>query len=233
MLKIENISTGYDKKQVLFDISLEINKGETIVVVGSNGSGKSTLLKTIYGLLPLWNNGKIYFEGKSISGKPTSSLLNKGLLYIPQKNNLFENLTVQENLEMAGLTLEYCVYKKALSDVLLRFPIFEELSNRVPQTLSGGERQMLTLAMALLHKPKMIMLDEPLFGLSPNNIRFVIDNIKYLSENDQISFLIVEHKLRECMQIADRLIGLKLGNLYCEMKNDLEFNIDELNTIFV
>ena len=104
MLKVENTSTGYGKKQVLFDVSFEVGKGEIVLLAGSNGSGKSTLLKIIYGLLPQWNNGQIIFNGENITGKPTAALLKKGLLYIPQKKNLFEDLTVKENLEMAGLT---------------------------------------------------------------------------------------------------------------------------------
>ena len=99
MLKVENISTGYGKKQVLFDVSFEVNKGEIVLLAGSNGSGKSTLLKAIYGILSLWNKGKNIFNEENITGKSTSALLNKGLLYIPQKNNLFDDLTVKENLK--------------------------------------------------------------------------------------------------------------------------------------
>src|SRR5213592_681843 len=104
MLRLENISTGYGKKQVLFDVSFEVTKGDIVLLAGSNGSGKSTLLKTIYGMLQQWNNGQIFFNGENITGKSSSLLLKKGLMYIPQRNNLFEDLTVRENLQMAGLT---------------------------------------------------------------------------------------------------------------------------------
>jgi len=109
ILKVENLSTGYGKKQVLYNVSFEVNKGDIVLVAGSNGSGKSTLLKAIYGMLPQWEDGKVTFDGEDITGNPTASLLKKGLLYIPQKNNLFEDLTVKENLEMAGLTLDKLV----------------------------------------------------------------------------------------------------------------------------
>lgn len=121
MLKVENLSTGYGKKQVLFNVSFDVNKGDIVLLAGSNGSGKSTLLKAIYGLLPQWDKGKIWFDGENITGKPTADLLRKGLHYIPQKNNLFEALTVKENLEMAGLTLEKKLLRQGIVDALSVF----------------------------------------------------------------------------------------------------------------
>jgi len=233
MLKVEKISTGYGKKQVLFNISFEVNKGDIILLAGSNGSGKSTLLKAIYGLLPIWNEGQIYFEGENITGKSTSSLLKKGLLYIPQKNNLFEDLTVKENLEMAGLTLDKKVLKERIEHILSVFPTLKDFLNRAPMKMSGGERQLLTLAMAMLHKPKMILLDEPLTGLSPKNISFVIENLLLLKEKKEITLVVVEHRVKECLQVANRVIGLKLGKVFCEVENGERFEINELNSIFV
>ena len=127
MLKVENISTGYGKKQVLFDVSFEVSKGEIVLLAGSNGSGKSTLLKAIYGILPLWNSplergkGCVIFDGENITGKPTSALLKRGLLYISQKNNLFEDLTVKENLEIAGLTLARKILQERIENALSIF----------------------------------------------------------------------------------------------------------------
>ena len=125
MLKVENISTGYGKKQVLFDVSFEVTKGDVVLLAGSNGSGKSTLLKAIFGLLPFWHSsttdgvkGNVVYNGEYITGKPTSVLLAKGLLYIPQKNNLFEDLTVKENLEMAGLTIDKKVLHQRIENTL-------------------------------------------------------------------------------------------------------------------
>jgi branched-chain amino acid transport system ATP-binding protein len=238
MLKIENISTGYGKKQVLFDISFEVNKGDVVLLAGSNGSGKSTLLKAVYGLLPIWNSssgvrGEVIFEGENITGKSTSSLLKKGLLYIPQKNNLFEDLTVKENLEMAGLTLDKKVLKERIEYVLSGFPILKDFLNRAPMKMSGGERKLLTLAMAMLHKPKMILLDEPLSGLSPKNISFVVDNLKLLKEKNDITLLIVEHRVKECLQIANKVVGLKLGEVFSQSKVDSNFNIEDLNLLFI
>lgn len=242
MLKINNISTGYGKKQVLFDISLEVKQGEIVLLAGSNGSGKSTLLKAIYGMLPLWTStapgehekpGCIYFDGVDITGLPTALLLKKGLLYIPQKNKVFEDLTVKENLEMAGLLLNRKQLKGRIENVLGVFPILQPLLNRIPMKLSGGERQLLTIAMAMLHLPKMILFDEPFTGLSPQNIAFVADRLNEINQNGGISLVIVEHRVKECLSMANRIIGLKLGTVFIELEVSSSFKINQISSVFV
>jgi branched-chain amino acid transport system ATP-binding protein len=243
MLKLENISTGYDKKQVLFDVSFEVKQGEIVLLAGSNGSGKSTLLKTICGLLPLWKFSdfeesrepirQIIFENENITNKPTATLLKKGLLYIPQKNNLFEDLTVKENLEMAGLTIKTQILKKRIENSLSIFHKLVPHLKRTPMKLSGGERQLLTLAMATLHQPKMILLDEPFTGLSPQNINLIIENLKVLNEKNGVTLLIVEHRVKECLSFVNRVIGLKLGKVFSQTKVDANFEVKELNPVFV
>ena len=239
MLLVSNISTGYGKKQVLFDVSIEVSKGEIVLLAGSNGSGKSTLLKAIYGILPLWNSplergkGCVIFDGENITGKPTSALLKKGLLYIPQKNNLFENLTVKENLEMAGLTLNKKVLQQRKENTLSIFTELVPHLYRTPMKLSGGERQLLTLAMATLHQPKMILIDEPFSGLSPQHITFVSENLKVLNEKDGVTLLIVEHRVKEGLKIANKVIGMKIGKVCSETEVNTTFNINELNSVFV
>jgi branched-chain amino acid transport system ATP-binding protein len=233
MLKVENLSTGYGKKQVLFNVSLEVNKGDIVLLAGSNGSGKSTLLKAIYGMLPQWDNGQVWFDGEDITGKPTAALLKKGLLYIPQKNNLFEELTVKENLEMAGFTLDKKVLRKGIEEVLSVFKTLEAHLKRTPMTLSGGERQLLTLAMATLHQPKMILVDEPFTGLSPQNIDFIAENLNRLKENGGATLLIVEHRVKECLKIANSVIGMKLGKVFSEVDVTTTFDNIMLNSIFL
>jgi len=234
MLKVENISTGYGKKQVLFDVSFEVNKGDIVLLAGSNGSGKSTLLKSIFGMLPIWNSGQILFDGENITGKPTSALLKKGLLYIPQKNNLFEDLTVKENLEMAGLTIgDKKVLQQRIENTLSIFTSLVPHLQRIPMKLSGGERQLLTLAMATLHQPKMILCDEPFTGLSGKNLTFAAENFQKLNQQNSITILIVEHRVKECLAIASKVIGLKLGRVFNETKVNQDFNINQLHEVFV
>lgn len=233
MLKVENISTGYGKKQVLFDVSFEVKQGEIVLLAGSNGSGKSTLLRAIYGILSQWDNGHVFFDGENITGKPTAVLLKKGLLYIPQKNNLFEDLTVKENLEMAGLTIGQNLLQQRIENALSIFTALMPHLSRTPMKLSGGERQLLTVAMATLHLPKMILFDEPFTGLSPQNINFITENLKMLNEKSGITLLIVEHRVKECLRIANRVIGLKLGRVFSESEMNATFNINELNSVFM
>jgi branched-chain amino acid transport system ATP-binding protein len=233
MLKAQNISTGYGKKQVLFNVSIEVKEGEIVLLAGSNGSGKSTLLRAIYGMLPHWTNGKVIFDGENITSKPIAALLKKGLLYIPQKNNLFEDLTVKENLEMAGLTLDQRTLNEHIKNTLSIFSALVPHLHRTPMKLSGGERQLLTLAMATLHEPKLIMIDEPFTGLSPQNLYLVAANLEKLNNEKGITLLIVEHRIKESLTIANRVMGMKLGEIICEKEVNTYFEISDLNTVFV
>jgi branched-chain amino acid transport system ATP-binding protein len=233
MLKVENLSTSYGKKQVLFDVSFEVKQGEIVLLAGSNGSGKSTLLKAIYGMLPKLDNGQIIFDGANVTRKSTAVLLQKGLLYIPQKNNLFEDLTVKENLEIAGITLDQNILKQRIEKTLSIFAVLVPHLHRMPMKLSGGERQLLALAMTTLHQPKMILVDEPFSGLSPQNITFVNENISVLNQQSGITLLIVEHRIKEISRIANRVIGLKLGKVFSEVEVDQSFNVIQLHEVFV
>lgn len=233
ILKVENLSTGYGKKQVLFNVSLEVNKGDIVLLAGSNGSGKSTLLKAIYGILPQWDDGRVVFDGEDITGKPTAELLKKGLLYIPQKNNLFEDLTVKENLEMAGLTLEKRLLKERIEYALYLFAVLSKNLNRTPMTLSGGECQLLTIAMSILHKPGMILFDEPFTGLSPQNIGLVSKSIELLNNKLGISLVIVEHRIMECLKISSHFVGLKMGEVFSKINAVSNFDHKEISSVFV
>ncbi|HAB51145.1 MAG TPA: branched-chain amino acid ABC transporter ATP-binding protein [Ignavibacteriales bacterium] len=243
MLIAEHITTGYGKKQVLTDVSFEVKQREIVLLIGSNGSGKTTLLKTIYGLLKTWpvsaeapagkNNGKIYFSGEDITGLPAHRLLKKGLLYIPQKNNCFEDLSVQANLEMAGLIIpDSSLLKQRIKNAYIIFPMLKALAKRTPMKMSGGERQHLAMAMAMLHQPKMILMDEPVIGLDHRAMQIVFDSIKKLN-NLGVTFLIVEHRVRETYQIANRIISLKFGAVFSIEEVNDNFNINKLNTVFI
>lgn len=236
MLRLENVTTGYSKRQVLFDISFEINKGEIVLLIGANGSGKSTVLKYIYGLLPPFAGGfgKVFFDGADITRTKTSELIKKGLVYIPQKDNVFDNLSVKDNLEVAGLPLNNKkLYDERYEEVLMLFPILRALLKRMPIKLSGGERQLLALAMASLHKPKMILADEPFAGLSHRNIEIVKLQIITINKQLNTTFLVVEHKVKESYGITNRIIGLKLGQLNKIFTTNYDLKHNDLNSIFV
>lgn len=247
LLEVKNINSGYGKKQVLYDVSFEIERGEIALLIGSNGSGKSTVLKTIYGLLPVWNDanegrgenhekGSIHFDGEDITGLKPSELLNRGLLYVPQKDNLFADLSVRENLEIAGLALNNGkLLRQRIDNALDTFPILVPILDRTPIKLSGGERQLLALAMANLHKPKMLMLDEPLAGLSEKNTLRVLENLKKLNENLNETILIVEHRIKDSYVLARKIISLKIGKIVRIDEIILDLNVDskKFHDVFV
>jgi branched-chain amino acid transport system ATP-binding protein len=211
MLEIKNISTGYGKKQVLFDVSFTVGDNEIVLLTGGNGSGKSTVLKCIYGLLPIWNKeGKIVFNEKNISTLATSGMVKERIVYIPQKNNYFESLTVHENLIVSGSTASNVVIKQREHDVF-QLPNLYKFRNRTPFNLSGGERQILALGIALMHNPKLILFDEPFAGLDEANTKIMIGELLKL-KLQKISILIVEHK-ETLFTFADKKHEMYLGKL--------------------
>lgn len=225
LLKLQHIETGYDKKQVLFDVSLEIQQGETVLLVGSNGSGKSTLFKAVYGLLDIWN-GTVEFENQILHHSKlktqNSKLLDRGLMYIPQKNELYEDMSVLENLKMSLLHLNNKHEStKRISEVLEQMPVLEDKRNQTADRLSGGERKLLSLGMVIANKPKLLLYDEPLAGLSSKNIDIVLQWLQILKENGT-TLVLIEHRIKELINFTDRIIGLKLGTLTTENLNDLE-----------
>ena len=211
MLEVISISSGYDKKQVLFDVSFTVGDNEIVMLTGGNGSGKSTVLKCIYALIPIWNKeGKIVFNGNDISKLASSEMVREGIVYIPQKNNYFESLTIHENLVVSGSTYSNVVIKQREKDVY-QLPNLYEFRNRTPFNLSGGERQMLALGNALMHKPRLILFDEPFAGLDEGNTKIMINELLKLKEQ-KISMLIVEHK-KTLNAFATKELRMYLGKL--------------------
>ncbi len=224
VLNIQNVSTGYGKKQVLFDVSLQVKQGDTVLLVGSNGSGKSTLLKAVFGIIPLWS-GEICFNGQTLHHAEQklktqySKLITKGLMYIPQKDELFEDMTVLENLEISILHLSNKQeQKQQLTNILEQMPILKSKSQQLANRLSGGERKMVSLAMALLNKPKLLLFDEPFAGLSEENINTVLESLQNIKQNGT-AIVIIEHRVNKLLSFVNRVIGIKLGRLHA---NNLE-----------
>ncbi len=211
MLNVQHITTGYGKKQVLTDVSFEVNRGEIVLLTGGNGSGKSTVLKTIYGLLKPWTQeGKIFFEGQDITSLPTSRMIKLGLVYIPQKMNVFEDFTVEENLLTSASIYPKYEAKQRVEYVLESIPRLDELKKRTPFHMSGGEKQLLAFGNALVHEPKLILFDEPFAGVDIKNSVVLTDNIRQLNEN-LTTFIIVEHKKHLFENFNSREIELELG----------------------
>ena len=230
LLMLENISSGYGKKEVIKDISFQIDQAQIVTLIGSNGAGKSTILKTIYALNPIWNEGKIYFNQHTISYLKPENLLKEGIVYIGQKSNTFESLTILENLKTAGYIYSKGVLIKKIQYIFEMFPKLEAMQTLKPSELSGGQKQLVALAMGLIYKPKLILFDEPSAGLDVKSMNEVFNIINKLKLERGISFLIVEHRVKEIEKITDRWIGLKLGE---KIYDDIHIKDEDLKEIFL
>ncbi|MCD4747682.1 MAG: ATP-binding cassette domain-containing protein [Bacteroidales bacterium] len=210
MLKAENLSSGYGKKQVLYDVSLQVNKGEVVLLTGGNGSGKSTLLKCIYNLLPCWT-GEIFFEGKKINGLKPSDLIKRGIVYIPQKDFCFENLTVDENLRISGNTISESILKQRIQKVY-ELTGLSKFEKRKPHALSGGEKKLLAFGMGLVHQPSLILFDEPFAGVDSNTSNQILTIFNQNIIREDVLIIIVEHKDIE-RDLFTQKIKMELGKI--------------------
>lgn len=210
MLEVKNISSGYGKKQVLYDVSLNVNVGEAILITGGNGSGKSTLLKCIYNLLPCWS-GEIFFKVERINRLKPSDLIKKGIVYIPQKDFYFENLSVDENLQISGNILQKEELKSRMTEVY-DLTGLAKLKKRKPFNLSGGERKILGFGMGLIHKPRLLLFDEPFAGVDAKNSTALLRLFQETIISPENGVIIVEHK-DDAKKLYTRKIKMELGKI--------------------
>jgi branched-chain amino acid transport system ATP-binding protein len=201
-LVVEDISSGYGKLQILSDISISANPGKLTIVVGPNGSGKSTLLKTIAGLTNLYK-GRVTLDGKTLSGLPSHVIARSGLAYLPQTESTFAQLTVSENFKMAAYTVSKGDFNERLKDSLDIFPQLRSYLESKVVNLSGGERQMVAMTMALVRKPQVILFDEPTANLSPKYATQVLKTIQSLAKDRGLTIVLVEQNARRALEIGD------------------------------
>jgi len=210
MLKVSEIEVRYSGVPIIHNVSLEVNKGELVSVVGSNGAGKSTLLKTIAGALHP-TRGSIRFENKEISRLSTPDIVKVGITYIPEARLIFGPLSVEENLEIGAYILNNdAEMKKNLESVYHLFPRLEERRLQLGGTLSGGEQQMLAIGRGLMSNPKLLMLDEPSLGLMPKLVDEMLEAVAKL-KTAGLTILLVEQKVRESLELSDRGYVLQTG----------------------
>jgi branched-chain amino acid transport system ATP-binding protein len=213
MLKVNNIDVSYGDVQVLFDVSLDINAGELVAVIGANGAGKTTLLRTISGLLKP-HGGEILFQDEVISSRPPHHIVNAGIIQIPEGRLLFPDMTVQENLAMgAYLIRDKAAIEESLHSIYAMFPVLEERSTQLAGTLSGGEQQMLAIGRGLMAKPTLLMLDEPSLGLSPKLVQQVFNLVLQINKELGVTVLLVEQNVRHSCEISDRAFVLENGRV--------------------
>ena len=211
MLKVDNINVYYGAIHAIKDVSLEVNEGEIVALIGANGAGKSTTLKTISGLLRS-KTGSITFMGEDISKTEAYKLVSKGLAHVPEGRRIFLQMTVSENLEMGAYSTDGSTVRADLEDVYNRFPRLRERKNQIAGTLSGGEQQMLAIGRAMMSHPKLLILDEPSMGLAPILVGQIFDIIKELHRQGT-TVLLVEQNAEMALRIADRAYVLESGSI--------------------
>ncbi len=211
MLKLQNIHTYYGAIQALNDVSVEVNKGEIVTLIGANGAGKTTLLMTVCGS-PRASSGSISFLGEDITQADTHTIMRRGIAISPEGRRVFPDLTVAENLKMGGFFLKAKEVEEGLDHVYDLFPRLRERANQRAGTMSGGEQQMLAIGRALMTKPTLLLLDEPTLGLAPLIIAQIFEIIRTIREEGVTVFL-VEQNANKALQVADRGYVLETGKV--------------------
>jgi branched-chain amino acid transport system ATP-binding protein len=213
MLKLETVQSGYGNILAVKGISLEVNRGEIITLIGANGAGKSTTLLTISGIVRC-RTGKILLNEEEIQALATDEIVKKGVVQVPEGRHIFPELTVQENLDMgAFLRNDTREVKKDLEYVFSLFPILAERRHQDGGTLSGGEQQMLSLSRALMARPKLLLLDEPSMGLAPLIIKQIFEIIKKINHDNGTTIFLVEQNAHQALQVANRGYVLENGKI--------------------
>lgn len=213
MLKLENVESGYGNKLAITNVSLEINEGEIITLIGANGAGKSTTLMTICGVVPC-RAGSITFQGRHIQTMEPDQIVRLGVCQVPEGRHIFPQLTVKENLDMgAFLRNDKEGIKRDMEYVYALFPILAERRNQDGGNLSGGEQQMLAMSRALMARPQVLLLDEPSMGLAPLVIRQIFEIIKQINKENNTTIFLVEQNANQALHIADRGYVMENGEI--------------------
>jgi branched-chain amino acid transport system ATP-binding protein len=212
LLEVNHLQAGYGNLNVLWDVSLNVRQGEFVALIGSNGAGKTTTLRAIAGLISP-TAGEVRFLDKPITGLPPHRISQQGLSYITEELNLFEGMTIQDNLLLGAYTRKNGRQVRAsLEQVLDLFPILKERSAQMAGTLSGGERRMLAIGRGLMSEPDLLMVDEPSLGLAPKMVMNVFQALKALHERG-VTLLLVEQNVHNTLQIADKAYVLEQGTV--------------------
>ena len=211
MLEFKNVSTYYGKIQALHDVSLHINQGEIVTLIGANGAGKTTLLMTLCGD-PKPQSGQVLFEGQDITQWHTAKIMRGDIAIVPEGRRIFSRLTVEENLYMGAFFVDKAEQESLLAEVYELFPRLKERVHQRAGTMSGGEQQMLAIGRALMSKPRLLLLDEPSLGLAPIIIQQIFEIIERLRERGMTIFL-VEQNANQALKLADRGYVLETGRV--------------------
>lgn len=232
MLKVDNINVYYGAIHALKGVSLHVEEGEVVTLIGANGAGKSTLLKTLSGLLKP-KSGDITFLGKSIAGQNPTAIVSQGLIHCPEGRRVFANMTVEENLELgAYLRKDQAEIKKDMEAVFTRFPRLLERRKQQSGTLSGGEQQMLAIGRALMSRPKLLLLDEPSMGLAPLLVAEIFRTVEEINKQGT-TVLLVEQNANQALKVAHRAYVLETGKVVLSGQADELAQSEEIKMAYL
>jgi len=212
MLRVANVHTFYGPIEALRGVSIEVERGEIVTLIGANGAGKSTLLMTICGK-PKASGGSIAFEGNDISSLATHDIVRLGIAQSPEGRRIFPRMTVTENLQMGAITADPARYGEDLARVFKLFPVLERRKNQRGGTLSGGEQQMLAIGRALMSRPRLLLLDEPSLGLAPLLVKQIFETIREINAQEGMTILLVEQNAYHALKLAHRGYVLVNGRI--------------------
>ncbi len=229
ILRMEDVVSGYGTMEVLHGLSLDVEEGQIVSLLGPNGSGKTTLLRTIFGILSP-RKGKIYFKGEDISGIPPERIARIGMCYVPQEENIFPSLTVQENLEMGAFVREDD-WQSSLEEIYELFPDLTDRRKSRAGELSGGMRQMLAIGRALMLNPELLLLDEPSTGLAPLLVDAIFEKITKLNEQGVTVFLVEQNV--QALQCADKAYILEGGEKKAEGSSQELLEDEEIGKLYL
>jgi branched-chain amino acid transport system ATP-binding protein len=233
MLRVSALHVGYGAIRALRGISLEVNEGEVVALIGANGAGKSTLLRTISGVLKP-TSGDVLFEGHSLRGMAEDKIVRLGILQVQEGRGILTRMTVQENLEMGayGRSDNKAEIRRDMEAVLDKFPVLRERRKQFGATLSGGEQQMLAIGRALMARPKLLMLDEPSLGLAPMLVREMFRIIRDFKQEKR-TVLLVEQNARKALQCADRGYVLETGTIVLSGSGEALLKSEEVQAAYL
>ena len=230
MLRAEKITAGYGALDILHHVSIQVAEGQIVSVIGPNGAGKSTLLKTIFGILKP-RNGKVILKDEDITGEKPDRVARKGISYVPQVENVFPSLTIQENLEM-GAFIREDDYSQRLKEVYELFPLLEGRKKQKAGQLSGGQRQMVAMGRALMVDPEILLLDEPSAGLAPIFVAGIFEKIKDINATG-VAIMIVEQNAREALKMSHHGYVLAMGRNVLDDKGEALLANEEIGRLYL
>ncbi len=230
ILEVKNLTSGYGETDILHDISINLDEKEVVSIIGPNGAGKSTLLKTIFGILTP-RQGVVQLQNEEITGSSPDKIVRKGMSYVPQVDNVFPSLTIQENLEM-GAFVRTDDYRDRLQEMFDLFPLLKDRKNQRVGSLSGGQRQMVAMGRALMLDPKVLLLDEPSASLAPLLVEMIFEKIVDINKTG-VAIVVVEQNARETLKISDRGYVLATGRKVFEDTGKAILENEEVGKLYL